>query len=113
VWDLADNGTGVLQRLTIGRPAIFGAQTRQVPAVPNTFLANAATQGTFVAWVLENSASIGGMSLAIGRRHERLSTVDRVYMLITLPEEPHTFKVVIGWKNYPDRSDGRNFRIMR
>jgi hypothetical protein len=113
VWDLADNGTGALQRLTIGGPATFGAHTRQVPAVPNEFLANAANQGTFVPWVIENGASNGGMSLAIGRRHERLSTVDRVYMLLTLPEEPHTFKVVIGWKNYRDRSDGRNFRMER
>jgi hypothetical protein len=31
-------------------------------------------------------------------------------MLITLPPEPQTFKVVIGWRDYDDRSDDRAFR---
>jgi hypothetical protein len=46
VWDIATNATGVLRRLTIGGPGLFGGQTRQVPVVPNEFLANAADRGT-------------------------------------------------------------------
>jgi hypothetical protein len=26
-------------------------------------------------------------------------------MLIALPPEPHTFKLVIGWKDHDDRND--------
>jgi hypothetical protein len=50
------------------------------------------------------------MYLAVGRRHEQFSSVDRVYMLITLPPEPQTFKVVIGWRDHDDRSDDQEFR---
>src|SRR5262245_21470745 len=42
VWYIAANATGVPRRMTIGGPSIFGAPTRQVPALPNAFLANAA-----------------------------------------------------------------------
>jgi hypothetical protein len=111
-WDIATNATGVLRRLTIGGPSLFGGQTRQVPAVSNEFLANAADRGSFVAWLQERAKPIGGMYLAIGRRHDIFTSVDRVYMLITLPPEPHTFKVVIGWKDYDNRTDDQEFERM-
>jgi hypothetical protein len=107
VWDIATNATGVLTRLTIGGPSLFGGQSRDVPAVSKDFLANAADRGTFVAWLQQRAKPVGGMYLAIGRRHELFSSVDRLYMLLTLPPEPHTFKVVIGWKDYDDRTDDR------
>jgi len=110
VWDIATNATGVLRRLTIGGPALFCGQARQVPVVSNAFLANAADRGTFVAWLQERAKPVGGMYLAVGQRQERSTSVDRVYMLITLPPEPQTFKVVIGWRDYDDRSDDRAFR---
>jgi hypothetical protein len=105
VWDIATNATGVLRRLTIGGPALFCGQTRQVPAVPYEFLANAADRGTFTTWLQENAKPVGGMYVAVGRRYERFTSVDRVYMLITLPPAPYTFKVVIGWKDHDDRND--------
>ncbi len=107
VWDIATNGTGVLRRLTIGGPSLFGGQSRDVPAVSKEFLANAADRGTYVAWVQQHARPIGGMSLAIGRRHEVFTSADRVYMLLTLPPEPHTFKVVVGWKDHDDRGTGQ------
>jgi hypothetical protein len=108
VWDIATNATGVLRRLTIGGPSLFGGQSRHVPAVSKDFLANAADRGSFVAWLQQRAKPVGGMYLAIGRRHEVFASVDRVYMLLTLPPEPHTFKVVIGWKDYDDRTDDRD-----
>jgi hypothetical protein len=109
VWDIATNATGVLRRLTIGGPSLFGGQTRQVPAVSNDFLANAADQGNFVAWLQQRAKPIGGMYLAVGQRHDKFTSVDRVYMLIVLPPEPHTFKVVIGWKDHDNRTGEREF----
>jgi hypothetical protein len=106
VWDIATNGTGVLRRLTIGGPSLFGGQSREVPAVSQNFLANAADRGTFVTWLQQHAKLIGGMFLVVGRRNEVFTTTDRVYMLLTLPPEPHTFKVVIGWKDYDDRGTG-------
>jgi hypothetical protein len=105
VWDIAANPNGVLRRLSIGGPALFGGQSREVPAVSRDFLATAADRGTFVAWLQQRAKPVGDMSLAIGQRPEKFNAVDRVYMLITLPPTPQTFKVVIGWKDYDDRSD--------
>jgi hypothetical protein len=113
VWDIATNGTGVLRRLTIGGPSLFGGQTRQVPDVSKEFLANAADHGTYAAWVQQHAKAIGGMYLVIGRRNEVFTSVDRVYMLLTLPPAPHTFKVVIGWKDHDDRSDDRDMERMQ
>jgi hypothetical protein len=110
VWDIATNASGLLRRLTIGGPALFCGRTRQVPVVSNAFLANAADRGNFVAWLQERAMPVGGMYLAVGQRHEKVASVDRVYMLITLPPEPQTFKVVIGWRDYDDRTDDRAFR---
>jgi hypothetical protein len=106
VWDMATNGTGVLRRVTIGGPSFFGGHSREVPSVSQNFLANAADRGTFVAWMQQNAKPIGGMSLVVGRRNEVFTTTDRVYMLLTLPPEPHTFKVVVGWKDFDDRGTG-------
>ncbi|HSF31528.1 MAG TPA: hypothetical protein VLK82_13785 [Candidatus Tectomicrobia bacterium] len=112
VYDIATNATGVLRRLTIGGPSLFGGQTRQVPAVTRDFLANAADHGTYVSWLQKSAKPVGGMYLVIGRRHEVFTTADRVYMLLTLPPEPHTFKVVVGWRDHDDRSDDLNFERM-
>jgi hypothetical protein len=112
VYDIAANATGVLRRLTIGGPALFGGQTRQVPTVPRDFLANAADRGTFVSWLQKNAKPVGGMFFVIGRRNEVFTSADRVYMLLTQPPEPHTFKVVIGWKDHDDRIDDRDMERM-
>jgi hypothetical protein len=113
VWDIATNATGVLRRLTIGGPSLFCGQTRQVPVVSNVYLANAVDRGNFVTWLQERATPVGGMYVAVGQRYERFSSVDRVYILITLPPEPRTFKAVIGWKDYDDRSDDLEFKRWR
>jgi hypothetical protein len=114
VWDIAANANGVLRRLTIGGPGLFGGPSREVPDVPKEFLATAADHGTFVTWLQQSAKPVGGMLFAVGRRNEVFTSGDRVYMLMTLPPEPHTFKVVIGWKDYDDRgTDGHIFERMR
>ena len=109
VWDIAANPDGVLRRLSLGGPSLFGRQTREVPAVSVNFIANAVDQKTFVPWLQERAQSTGGMAFAVGRRNEFFTTVDRVYMLLTLPPESYTFKVVVGWKDHSDRGDGKIF----
>jgi hypothetical protein len=80
---------------------------REVPAVSRDFLANAADRGTYVTWLQQHAKLIGGMNLVVGRRHEVFTSTDRVYMLLTLPPGPHTFKVVVGWKDHDDRGSGQ------
>jgi hypothetical protein len=107
VWGIAANPQRVLRRLSLGGPGMFGSQTREVPTVARSYIANAVDQGTFVSWLQERAEGVDGMRFAVGRRHETFTSVDWVYMLMTLPPEPHTFKVVIGWRDHSDRGDGR------
>lgn len=114
VWYIAANPDGVLRRLTLGGPGLFGGQPREVPTVSKDWIASAADRGTFVPWLQERAIAVGGMYFVVGRRNEVFTSGDRVYMLLTLPPEPHTFKVVIGWRDYDDRgTDGQIFRRMR
>ena len=40
------------------------------------------------------------MSIVVGQGHDAFYEADRLYVLITLPPEPHTFKVVIVWRDH-------------
>jgi hypothetical protein len=106
VWALAANPGGRLRRLSIGGPAIFGRAWQEVPEVWQSFLANAVDRGTFTQWMARNATALDGMSFVVGQGLNPFYNPDRVYTLITLPPEPHTFKVVIGWRDHDDRGSG-------
>jgi len=38
--------------------------------------------------------------------HDTYYDPDRLYVLVKLPPEPHTLKVVIGWRDHDDRGSG-------
>jgi hypothetical protein len=114
VWAVAANPNGVLRSLSIGGPGLFGGQRREVPIVSINFLANAVDRGTYATWLQEAAPAVDGMAFVVGRRNEVFTTGDRVYMLLTMPPEPRTFKVVIGWRDHDDRgTNGRIFERMR
>jgi hypothetical protein len=92
---------------------LFGRQWQQVPEVSYNFLANAADQGTFANWVERNAKPIDGMYVAVGRGYNRFYAPDRLYTVIRLPPESHTFKLVIGWKDWDDRGTNPNNNLMR
>jgi hypothetical protein len=94
---VAANAEGVLRRLSIGGPSLFGGGSRQVPEVAYDFLANAVERGTFTSWVDQHAKALNGMSLVVGRGRGGALSADRVYAMMTLPPEPRTFKLVIGW----------------
>jgi hypothetical protein len=106
IWDIASNPNGVLRRLTFGGPGLFGGQTREVPAVSRDLLATFADRGTFVAWLQQHAKPVGTMYATVGRRHDVFTSGDRLYMLLTLPPEPHTFKIVVAWRDHDDRGTG-------
>jgi hypothetical protein len=99
---VAVNAQGTLRRLSIGGPSLFGGGSRQVAEVSYDFLANAVGRGTFTGWVEQHTKALDGMAIVVGRGRVGAFAADRVYALITLPPEPRTFKLVIGWDE-PDR----------
>jgi hypothetical protein len=106
VWDVAANPGGTLRRLSIGGPGIFGNSSREVPQVSEDFLANAVDRGTFPQWVAQHAKAVDGMSFVVGQGDNPSNDPDRLYVLLKLPPESHTFKVVVGWKdNQVDRMD--------
>jgi hypothetical protein len=106
VWGVAANPGGMLRRLSLGGPSIFGHPWQEVPEVSEGFLANAVDRGTFSQWVAQHAKAVDGMSFAVGQGLEPFYHPDKVYMLIKLPPEPHTFKVVIGWRDHDNRGTG-------
>jgi hypothetical protein len=102
--DVAADAHGTLRRLSIGGPGLFGG-AREVPQVAQDFLANAVDRGTFPQWVAQHATAVDGMSFVVGQGND-LNYPDRVYVLLKLPPEPHTFQAVVGWKDHKgDRMD--------
>jgi hypothetical protein len=94
--DVASDVKGTFRRLSIGGPGFFGG-SREVPQVSQDFLANAASRGTFPQWVAQHAKAVDGMSFMVGQGDEPPYDPDRVYIVLKLPPESHTFQVVIGW----------------
>jgi hypothetical protein len=106
IWDVAANPGGALRRLSMGGPSIFGHAWQEVPEVSQSFLANAVDRGTFPEYVAQRAKAVDGMSFVVGQGHDTVYDPDRLYVLLTLPPQPHTFKVVVGWKDHDDRGSG-------
>ena len=94
--DVASDVKGTFRRLSIGGPGFFGG-SREVPQVAQDFLAEAAERGTFAQWVAQHAKAVDGMSFVVGQGDDPRYDPDRVYIVLKLPPEPHTFQVVIGW----------------
>jgi hypothetical protein len=94
--DVATDVKGKFRRLSIGGPGFFGG-SREVPQESQDFLANAADRGTFPQWVAQHAKAVDGMSFVVGQGDDPQYDPDRVYIVLKLPPEPHTFQVVIGW----------------
>jgi hypothetical protein len=100
---VATNAEGVLRRLSIGGPALFGRRWQQVPEVSYDYIAHAVDRKTFPRWVAQHAKAINGMAVVVARGRHAFYHPDRVYAMITLPPEPRTFKLVIGWRDRDDR----------
>jgi hypothetical protein len=93
---VAANPEGVLRRLVIGSRGWFGRSRPEVREVADEYLAYAVAQDTFTPWLAQNAQALNGMSVVVGRGGSFFEQPDRVYAVLTLPPEPHTFRVVIG-----------------
>jgi hypothetical protein len=103
VMDVAADANGTFRRLSIGGPGLFGG-SREVPEVSQDFLANAVDHGTFPQWVAQHAKAVDGVSFVVGQGDNPFYDPDRVYIVLKLPPQPHTFQAVIGWQ---DRGQNR------
>jgi hypothetical protein len=103
---VAANPEGTCRQLRLGNPSLFGGLTYEVPEVSYDFLANAVDQQIFPRWVQQNAKSLNGLSIVIGQGRSLFYNPDRVYIVLSMPPTPHTFKVVIGWRDHDDRGGG-------
>jgi hypothetical protein len=103
VWFVAANPGGTLRRLSMAGPGIFGRFWQEVPQVSQLFLANAVDRGTLPRWVAQRAKTVDGMAFVVGKGYDRFYDPDRLYVRTTLPSAPHTFKVVIGWRDRNNR----------
>jgi hypothetical protein len=102
LWIAADTGEG-LKQLTLGEQASFDHQRPEVPEVSTNFLANAVDRGTFPQWLAQHARPIDGLSLAVGQGDNTYYRPDSVYAVVKLPPEPHTYKLVIAWRDHSNR----------
>jgi hypothetical protein len=111
VMDVAANPDGSFRRLSIGGSGIFGSSSREVPQVSQDFLANAVDRGTFPQWVAQHAKAVDGMSFVVGQGDNPYNGPDRVYIVLMLPPQPHTFQTVIGWQDRGNRINPRAGRF--
>jgi hypothetical protein len=103
VMDVAADVNGTFRGLSIGGPGIFGG-SREVSEVSQNFLATAVDRGTFPQYVAQRAKAVDGMSFVVGQGGNPDYDPDRLYVLLKLPPEPHTFKVVVGWRDHDNRA---------
>jgi hypothetical protein len=103
-WIAADTGKGLTQ-LSLEEQASFDHHRPQVPEVANDFLANAIDRGTFPQWLAQHATPIDGLSLVVGQGDNEYYRPDSVYAVVKLPPEPHTYKLVIAWRDHSNRGD--------
>jgi hypothetical protein len=104
-WIAADTGEG-LKQLSLEEQASLDHQRPQVPEVANDFLANAIDRGIFPQYVAQRAKPVDGMSFVVGQGHDTFYDPDRLYVLLKLPSDPHTFRVVVGWRDHDNRGSG-------
>ena len=106
---VAANPEGVLRRLVIGVGDGSDAHGRRS--------ARSRTSISPMPWRRAPSRSgwsrtprrCNGMSVVVGRGGSVVEHPDRVYAVLTRPPEPHTFRVVIGWRHHR-RGGGGNHK---
>jgi hypothetical protein len=103
-WIAADTGKG-LKQLSLEDDASFDHQRPRVPEVSNDFLATAVDRDTFPQWLAQHTTPIDGLSLVVGQSNDPYNRPDSVYAVVKLPPEPHTYKLVIAWRDRSNRGD--------
>ena len=89
---------GVLTRYPVRRIPASQARPLQVPATAASYLVRALENGTFAAWAERRAVSHDGLSVIVGRHHNRRES-DSVYLVVRMPQAAQAYKVILGWEN--------------
>jgi hypothetical protein len=86
--------------------AVWRSGALPVPAMPALYIINALKHSSFGTKVVPQSAVHNGLSVIVGRHHDR-NFPDTVYLLVRMSPETKTYKVVLAWKDRKStRKDG-------
>ena len=100
---VAVQAEGVLTRFPVRRIPASSRRPLAVPVTSASYLAHAVESGTFAAWVERRAASHDGLSVIVGR-HPDAQQSDAVYLVVRMPIEGRSYKVVLGWQNFEHES---------
>jgi hypothetical protein len=101
LMEIAVDTDGVLRRLPVyGVPILWEAQLL-APTLSDTYIATALERGTWPAWVAKHAVSQNGLAVVVGRNHD-LKFPDAVYLMVQMPPEAKTYKVVLAWRDRED-----------
>lgn len=89
---------GVLTQFPVRGIPVSQQRRMQVPATAASYLTHALESGTFVVWAERRAASYDGLSVIVGRHHNK-QQCDTVYLVVRMPQAEHAYKVILGWEN--------------
>lgn len=98
---------GVLRRLPVYGVPLVGRGQLPAPSLSNTYIATQLERGTFTAWVAQHAASFDGLSIVVGRNHDQ-KFPDTVYVVLQMPPNATTYKVVMGWRDREELLKGNS-----
>lgn len=93
----------VLTRFPVRRIPASPPWRMQVPATAASYLVRALESGAFAAWAKRRAVSYDGLSVIVGRHHDPQQS-DTVYLVVRMPQDGQSYKVVLGWENFEHES---------
>jgi hypothetical protein len=84
---------------------LFGKRQQLVPDFASTYLTYTLDQGSFAAKMAQYATSFDGLSVVVGRNNN-LYYPDTIYLLVRMPPQTKTYKVVLAWKDRETLRDG-------
>jgi hypothetical protein len=84
---------------------LFGPKKMLAPEFAATDISYRLETGRFVTKIIPYAESFDGLSIIVGRNHN-LYFPDYVYVVVQMPPEAKTYKVVLAWKDRETLRDG-------
>lgn len=107
--EVAVDTNGVLRRLPVTGVPLFGSRQQLIPDFASTYIDYKLERGTFAACMAHYATSFDGLSIIVGR-NANLYFPDTIYLLVHMPPQAKTYKVVLAWKDREtlQRGDGKD-----
>jgi hypothetical protein len=103
--EVAVDTDGTLRRLPVTGVPLLGKRQQLAPDFASTYLAYTLDRGSFVTKMAQYAASFDGISIVVGR-NSNLYYPDTIYLLVRMPPQAKTYKVVLAWRDRETLRDG-------